>query len=254
MCRYLPSVLLLFCLCLPQAWADIRIGMLTFGEPADALLAWQDTATAISEHTGQRVTLLPLTPAELDQQVSQGALDFILANQYATVGYKKDHGVSQLLTLIPRDGRDPELAMGSTLVARPEVQLTSWQQLSQLRIISTDPKAFGGFLIFCGELARRGINPATELKALQFVGFPQTALLDRLLSGEADLAVLPACVLEQAIAPDVIPKRRLRCCWRKSTLGFSVRYRAVYIPIPLCPSRVTQIMPWQPKWPGHCWR
>ncbi|MBO2566987.1 PhnD/SsuA/transferrin family substrate-binding protein [Shewanella algae] len=220
MCRYLPSVLLLFCLCLPQAWADIRIGMLTFGEPADALLAWQDTATAISEHTGQRVTLLPLTPAELDQQVSQGALDFILANQYATVGYKKDHGVSQLLTLIPRDGRDPELAMGSTLVARPEVQLTSWQQLSQLRIISTDPKAFGGFLIFCGELARRGVNPATELKALQFVGFPQTALLDRLLSGEADLAVLPACVLEQAIASGRYPKEAFKVLLAEKHPGF----------------------------------
>ncbi|ABM00605.1 PhnD/SsuA/transferrin family substrate-binding protein [Shewanella amazonensis] len=204
-----------------QGKQEVRIGILTFAERSDTLNTWQATADYLARQTGHAIRIEPLTPSELDRQVKARALDFIISNQFVAVGYKKDWGASQLLTLIPADGRDPARAMGSALVVRAGVSVTRWQQLTDLKIVSTDPRAFGGFLIFAGEMVRRGLDPVRDLPGLSFAGFPQTKLLQKLWLNEADMAILPACVLEQAIARGEYPQGAFDIALAKATSGFA---------------------------------
>ncbi|MCJ8304942.1 ATP-binding protein, partial [Shewanella sp.] len=81
--------------------------------------------------------------------------------------------------------------------------------LKNLSVISSDPKAFGGFQIMAGELATHELNLFKDVGKLTFVGFPQGKLLDYIAEGKADIAILPTCVLESAvkekkIAPGVL--------------------------------------------------
>ncbi|MBT1444824.1 PhnD/SsuA/transferrin family substrate-binding protein [Shewanella sp. JM162201] len=203
-----------------SASGPVRIGILSFADEEATLDAWRETALHLEQQLRRPVTVLALTPATLDAAVAAGTLDFFISNQFVAVGYKKDWGASQLLTLIPADGREPDKAVGSALVVRAGTRVNSWKALSSQRIVSSDPRAFGGFLIFAGEMAKRGLDPQADLPGLSFVGFPQTSLLSKLWRNEADVAILPACVMEQAAARGDFPPGTFDVVLAKDSAGF----------------------------------
>ncbi|MGL5360553.1 MAG: sensor histidine kinase, partial [Shewanella sp.] len=127
-----------------------------------------------------------------------------------TVAFKRNYGTSHLLTLVRNNIRHPEQSIGSAIVTRAGHNISAWQQLKQQRIVSSDPQAFGGFQIFAATLANKGINAYKELPQLRFIGFPQQKLLQMLISGEADVAILPSCVLEKAVAEQAIAANSLK--------------------------------------------
>ncbi|WP_281213506.1 sensor histidine kinase [Shewanella insulae] len=176
------------------------VGALAFADPDVVYQRWAPSLSRVSAQTGIELVLIPLRPDELVERVSKNALDFIIGNALITVALKKDYGVSHLLTLVPLKHANPEQAVGTALIARESLEINGLKDLKQLKLISSDPNAFGGFQIFAGELINRGINPFKDLKHLEFVGFPQDKLLDHIVKGSADVAILPSCVLESAIA------------------------------------------------------
>ncbi|MBL4816034.1 MAG: PhnD/SsuA/transferrin family substrate-binding protein, partial [Shewanella sp.] len=160
---------------------------------------WQPTFDRVTRDTGIQFNLLPLTPKQLSEFVANDKLDFIIGNALTTVEFKKDFGVSHLLTLVPDQHARPEYAVGSALIARQSLQVTHFSDLKNLSLISSDPKAFGGFQIMAGELATHELNLFKDVGKLTFVGFPQGKLLDYIAEGKADIAILPTCVLESAV-------------------------------------------------------
>lgn len=177
----------------------LRIGVLAFALTEAVLSRWQPTIDRLEADLGTPVQLVALTPTELDQAVEQKTVDFIITNALTAVSYKREHGTSSLLTLVPLMSNNPAFAVGSALVTRKELEINSLTDLSRLKVISTDRKAFGGFQILAGEMAQQGLNPFDDFKQLHFVGFPQKKLLSLIETGDADIAILPTCVLENAI-------------------------------------------------------
>ena len=199
---YLLAIFAYFCFS-PLSYAGdvkaLRIGVLAFAHTEAVLSRWQPTIDRLEADLDLPVQLVALTPTELDQAVEQKTVDFIITNALTAVSYKRDHGTSSLLTLVPLMSNNPALAVGSALVTRKELNINSLADLSRLKVISTDQKAFGGFQIFAGEMAQQGLNPFDDFKQLDFVGFPQKKLLSLIETGDADVALLPTCVLENAI-------------------------------------------------------
>ncbi|ACJ29254.1 Sensor histidine kinase [Shewanella piezotolerans WP3] len=177
----------------------LRIGVLAFAHTEAVLSRWQPTITRLETDLDTPVQLVVLTPTELDEAVEQKTVDFIITNALTAVSYKKDHGTSSLLTLVPLMSSNPAFAVGSALVTHQELEVNSVTDLSQLKVVSTDRKAFGGFQIFAGQMAQQGLNPFDDFKQLDFVGFPQNKLLSMIEAGDTDIAILPTCVLENAI-------------------------------------------------------
>lgn len=188
----------------------LRVGVLAFAHTEAVLLRWQPTVDRLETDLETPVQLIALTPTELDKAVEQKTVDFIITNALTAVSYKKDHGTSSLLTLVPLMSSNPAFAVGSALVTRKELEVNSITDLSGLKVISTDRKAFGGFQIFAGEMAQQGLNPFDDFKQLDFVGFPQKKLLSLIETGDADIAILPTCVLENAIKRDEISAATLK--------------------------------------------
>lgn len=194
------SLLLTLCISF-NAFSDepIRVGALSFASPEVVSQRWQPTFDRVTRDTGIQFNLLPLTPKQLSEFVANDKLDFIIGNALTTVEFKKDFGVSHLLTLVPDQHARPEYAVGSALIARTSLQITHFSDLKNLSLISSDPKAFGGFQIMAGELATHELNLFKDVGKLTFVGFPQGKLLDYIAEGKADIAILPTCVLESAV-------------------------------------------------------
>lgn len=187
----------------------LTVGALAFSAPEVVYQRWAPTLARVSKETGLPLTLVPLTPDQLVARVANNELDFIIGNALITVAFKKDYGVSHLLTLVPHTRATPEHAIGSALIAKKDFNINSLNDLKQLRVISTDPNAFGGFQIIAAEMVEQGIAPLSDLKQLDFVGFPQDKLLNYIIEDRADVAILPSCVLESAINRATISANKL---------------------------------------------
>ena len=199
----LRSLALLVSLYGALAWANssapIKVGVVAFAHPDNVTQRWQATVSKLENDLQRPFTLVVLPPEQLDERVKLGELDFLITNALMAVSYKKDFGSSSILTLIPTVSADPTRSVGSALITRAESKVASLADLKQLNAISSDRKAFGGFQIYAGEMAAKGLNPFNDFKSLEFVGFPQRKLLSMLTSHKADIAILPTCVLESAI-------------------------------------------------------
>ncbi|MBV7314637.1 PhnD/SsuA/transferrin family substrate-binding protein [Shewanella sp. NIFS-20-20] len=172
---------------------------MAFADPGIIQARWQPTADWLTDQLQRPVQVVPLTPEQLEQAIAQTSIDFIIGNAMTTVAFKKDHGTSHLLTLVNNISDIPELAMGSAVISHQQHPIDDWSALAHQRIISSDPRAFGGFQIFAASLANQGMDAYRDVKQLEFVGFPQQKLLQQLVERRADVAILPACVLESAV-------------------------------------------------------
>ncbi|RTR38958.1 sensor histidine kinase [Shewanella canadensis] len=198
----------------------MRIGVLSFASPDTVYQRWAPTFDRVAENTGHTFSVLPLTPGELQEFVANDKLDFIIGNALTTVTFKKDYGVSNLLSLVPNYHSDPDHAVGSALITRSSLNIEDIGQLSTMSVVSSDPNAFGGFQILAGELASHSINPFKDFKKLTFVGFPQDKLLNLVLDKKADVAILPSCVLESAIKKGLVPETALKVVLQKEVPNY----------------------------------
>ncbi|MGL5470914.1 MAG: sensor histidine kinase [Shewanella sp.] len=194
----------------PPASDPVRIGIMAFNEPDEVMANWHPTADWLSQQLHRPVHLTPLTPSQLDEALTKQSIDFLIGNALTTVAFKKNYGTSHLLTLVHNRVRSPEQSIGSAIVTRIDNNLSQWDQLKDEKLVSSDPQAFGGFQIFAATMATKGINAYRDIPKLRFIGFPQQKLLQMLLSGEADIAVLPSCVLENAVDKGLVPANKLK--------------------------------------------
>lgn len=204
-----------------QQTATSRVGVLAFADPSSVAERWQPTITRLEQELQRPFELVALTPDQLDSSVAQGKLDFLITNALTGVSYKKDFGTTSLLTLVPRDGHLPTQSVGSALVTRVNQKVDDYGDLTSLDAVSTDKQAFGGFQILAGEMAHNHLNPFKDFNSLEFVGFPQQKLLQLVANGEADVAILPTCVLENAIANGYVASNSLKVVLTKPTTGFN---------------------------------
>lgn len=218
--RILLLTSLLSCFSYAHGHEPVRIGVLSFASPDTVYQRWAPTFDRVAADTGHTFSVLPLTPGELQESVANDKLDFIIGNALTTVTFKKDYGVSNLLSLVPNYHSDPDHAVGSSLITRSSLNIDDIGQLSTMSVVSSDPNAFGGFQILAGELASHSINPFKDFKKLTFVGFPQDKLLNLLLDKEADVAILPSCVLESAIEKGLVPESALKVVLQKEEPNF----------------------------------
>ncbi|QQX78291.1 PhnD/SsuA/transferrin family substrate-binding protein [Shewanella sp. KX20019] len=198
----------------------VRVGVLAYAHPDNVAERWQPTINRLAQDLSRPFTLVALTPDQLDNYVAQGRLDFLITNALTGVSYKKDYGTSSILTLVPLGNNDPTRSVGSALITRSGKAVIDFDDLEDLTAVSTDKQAFGGFLIFAGEMAHNGLNPFNHFKQLKFVGFPQKKLLQLVVNGEADIAILPTCVFENAIRAANIDPSSLHVVLTKNNPGF----------------------------------
>ncbi|ABZ76623.1 histidine kinase [Shewanella halifaxensis HAW-EB4] len=212
--------LIFSCFSYAEDTAPIRVGVLAFTHPDNVKKRWQPTIDKIAADLNRPFELFALTPSELDSDVAQGELDFLITNALTGVSYKKDFGTSSLLTLVPLRNKQPTQAVGSALITRSDRHVANFNDLKTLSAVSTDKQAFGGFQIFAGEMAHNDLNPFNDFEQLSFVGFPQQKLLSMVLNGEADIAILPTCVLENAVKNGDIAANSLKVVLTKAAPTF----------------------------------
>lgn len=208
MARFL-ICLTLFCWLAPASakeWSPnlrpvIRIGAIAFDQPGIEEVRWQPTVDYLNQRLPQyQFRLVSGDVSTINQLVASGTLDFVISNGLKFLDYRRQYGAVRLLSLNPLQGTT-EQAVGSAIISRADTPpIIEWRALRHKRIVATSQEAFGGFQIIQGQWLEAGLNPRDDFPGLMFVGMPQEDLLRYLAEGRAEVAILPTCILENAIA------------------------------------------------------
>ncbi len=221
---------------------SINIGVLTYRGSDPVHTQWQETINYLNNSiAGYRFRLRPLYLDQLYGAISGGEVDFVLTNSGSYVELEAQLGISRLLTLEPIDGGSAERGIASVVFTRRERDdLNELADLRDKRLLAVSELAFGGFQVIWRELSHYQIDPFTDIKQLEFSGFPIDEIVYSVLNGEADAGVIRACFLEKMATEGKIALERFKAISPKSTEGIDCLHSSRFYPNwPLAKSNTT---------------
>ena len=180
---------------------EIRIGVLAFQGSERAIGEFAPTRAQLERSLpNRRVILEPLDLDGLARAVADKRIDFVVTNPGQYIDLEARFGVTRLATLETSIGGVVSGAIASVVIAPsgPSAPV-GLDDLAGRRLAVVSKQAFGGYQTVWREMDDRGISP-DRLSELVETGFPMENVIDAIHAGRADVGVLRACILEEAIA------------------------------------------------------
>lgn len=196
----------------------VTVGILAPRGTAHARDQWRATLDALDAAIPRAsFEARPMTLDGIADAVSAGRIDFVLTNPGQFVLLGTPYGLSWLATLRSRPGGSAREALGSVLWVREASTYTRAAQLAGERVVAVHERAFGGYLLILPRLGDIGV----DIDALDpaFLGYPVDALAYQLRDGQAEAAIMPACMLEQMAAEGLVVREDYRALATTESLG-----------------------------------
>ncbi|MDO8284659.1 MAG: PhnD/SsuA/transferrin family substrate-binding protein [Rhodoferax sp.] len=186
---------------LASSEAHIHVGVLAVLDDQDTQHQWQPLLDGLSTAlSGKRLHLHPLDPVGMERALKANELAFVITNPGHYVVVEARHGATRIATQTAAEGGDPAHAVGSTVVVRADRPLPEGLAgLKGQRVAAVAEQAFGGYQLVAAEWVREGIDAESGDVERLFTGYPMTRVLDAVLQGRADAAILRTCLLERWI-------------------------------------------------------
>ncbi len=177
-----------------------RIGVLAFRGPERARRRWAPLARYLADKVpGWTFEVVPVTLVSAGEHLAASELDFLITNPGHYVTLAERFGLSALATRERRQGTAASGLMryGSVIFVRADREdIRTIADLRGKTLAAVSPEAFGGFQVAWYEFRKQGLDPFTDLAALQFKGFPQDEIVFAVRDGRADAGVIRSGLLE----------------------------------------------------------
>ena len=89
--------------------------------------------------------------------------------------------------------------MAASFFVRKDSAIRSLGDLRGKRVAAVSPQAFGGFQMAWREFKRQDIDPFEDFQTIAFMGFPQDAIVEAVISGNADAGIGRSGLLESLV-------------------------------------------------------
>lgn len=141
---------------------------------------------------------------ELERLIENHQTDFFISTA-ATIRRYQDLGARDVLTASSPFSKNPNRSEGSLFIVKAgRSDINSISDLKDKRAAAGRPTAFGMYLAAMGEIAADGYDPKTFFKSTQFYGLNRDQIIKDVLDGKADVGILRACYLEDAVNRKVV--------------------------------------------------
>lgn len=177
-----------------------RIGMPLVDDQDIVARRWQPLIDYLNQQSSsaQLFELVVLDLQDLDAALDKGELDFIFTNPSLYVLYSYRYGLSSpLATLLNNEQGQSVSQFAGIIFSRAD--RSDLRQLSDLkgkRIVAVSRQSLAAFQMQAVELKHLGISPTDDIDLLE-TGLPLRAVIDAVMSREADAGFMRAGVLEQ---------------------------------------------------------
>ncbi len=191
--------------------AEVTIGLIDTFAPEFYIDTYAPTLDHLMASLGKyRFRIVEVDRRRIESDIRRLKPNFIVASASAYVSLIEPFGAHQVATKEPATAPDAVHSVASAFVVRGDNVAKTLSDLRGRRVAATSESSFDGWLIAAGELARRGLDPASFFREKQFTDYaiPGPALLVKL--GVADAAVIAACDLERLEASGQVKPGELR--------------------------------------------
>ncbi len=172
--------------------AELKLGVLAPRGELKASARWQDFSEYLTKELGEKVTLVPLTPASVVSAANSGKIDLLLSHAPHTVYVEEKLGANVLATLNTKAG--PQFA--GVIIAKKGSGINSAEDLRGKNVMSLKFKAAAGAYIFQAyHLMQKGIDPHKDFASIK-EGKKQDDLVLAVKSGLIDAAFVRTGLLE----------------------------------------------------------
>lgn len=142
------------------------------------------------------------TISQLAEEIRKGRIDAFLSSSGFFVEMWP-YGVKDLATLASNEFPNPNECVGGAIVVRSHRDdLQTIDDLKNLAAASTNPQNFMAFQLGMSAIAEKGYNTRKFFKRIVFTNNEPRQVLQLLLDGKADVALLRACFLESLTAKE----------------------------------------------------
>jgi two-component system, cell cycle sensor histidine kinase and response regulator CckA len=200
---------------------SIKIGVLAYRGQDEAMKMWSPTAAYLSAHVPNHIfSIVPLGFREFGPAVSDGLVDFVIANTSIYVDLETRYGISRIATLKNKGRHGSFTVFGGVIFCRADRNdIREIADLKGRSFMAVDENSLGGWHAAWKELKDQGIDPHRDFKALQF-GNTHDAVVYAVLNGKVDAGTVRTDTLENMAADGSIDLKDFRILHEQRIGGF----------------------------------
>jgi len=191
--------------------APLRFGALAYRPKDQSQAQWQPLARYLETQMGRRVELAVYDFPELEQAITRNEVDIVLTNPGHFILLQHRSGLSSpLVTQTIREGRNEINSFAGVIFTRADTaRINVLADLADKRIAMTSEDSFGGYQMQAFELVEAGV-PLPRGEMVIPTGMPHDAVVEQVLSGQADAGFVRSGVLEAMVREGRLQWQRIK--------------------------------------------
>ncbi|WP_434515256.1 PhnD/SsuA/transferrin family substrate-binding protein [Dechloromonas sp. ARDL1] len=202
----------------------VKIGVLAYRSKAETMKQWQPLEAALKQAIpNEDFVVEALSYDELNLAVAGRQLDFVLTNPGHFVFLNRTVGVSApLATLVTKEDGQAVSVFGGAIFSRsdrPDIRALADVQGKTVATPST--WSLGAYQMQAYEFNKAGVRLAEDARVL-VTDFPQSNVVDAVLSGRADVGLVRSGFLESLSREGKLDLNQVSVLNRQSLPGFPV--------------------------------
>lgn len=178
---------------------EIKVGVIDSFNPEFSTQTLEPTLKFLnSKLPAYRFVPVSLNSVNPDKELKNNLVDFLISSAGTFHELSLSQGIVHVATrktILSDDPSASEAGAFVTLAKRED--LKELRDLKEKVVAASQPNSFDGWLVAQHEIFKNGLDPENFFKRSVFTHFQFPDSLMLLIQGEADVAILSACVLEQ---------------------------------------------------------
>ncbi|WP_158660958.1 PhnD/SsuA/transferrin family substrate-binding protein [Thiomicrorhabdus sp. Milos-T2] len=199
---------------------QVTIGVLAYKGKIATLSQWTPTAKYLSNKIPScQFTIVPLTLEEINQAINKEQLDFVLTNPGHYIQLQAKNNVTAMATLKTSYINHALEHYGAVIFTRKDAHLDTIKSLKNHSLAAVGEGAFGGFQLAEKVFSDFGIDVKKDLN-IKWLGFPQSDIVQHVLSGKTDVGIVRTGILEKMTLKDGISLEDFKVIAPKKSTSF----------------------------------
>ncbi len=181
-----------------QAAEIVRIGVVQLEDPYFYLDSFGPTMAFLRQKHPDIVFESEEIPMDIPTaELSRKNFDFLISPSGFYAAHSFSAGLRQIVTRKPDSSRDPSYSVGSLFVVRNNFEGESLASLKGKRAVAYESNSLAGWLSAIAEIIKEGFDHNQFFSSVVFTNYGTPSPINYLLSGRADVAILPTCEYER---------------------------------------------------------
>lgn len=196
----------------PSSAAVIRLGVVTTTEPGFAATTVTPVVSEMEKLRPQDVVhVVQIAEHDLLHDIERERPDLLICSAWCFLNVLSDIGAHPVATRKTDRAASAVASIGAALVVRSDrTDLRTLEDLHGKKAAATLPHSVDGYPAVRLMLREKGFSDEKFFSSVNFLTFTVPDVLSAVLSGDADVSILPACALERAQEEGLVEPELLR--------------------------------------------